>query len=77
MSKAIEENELTVKIKRVLREFNLYWTNQNNEKKMNLPTLPFRYSFPLQFCSVTVFLIAEKIISLYDFEIFRLSVCFY
>ena len=60
MNKAIEENKLTVTIKRLL-QFNLYLkflcTDKNNDKnKTNLPLLT---STP-----VTVFLIAEKLLSL-------------
>ena len=59
MSKAIEENIQKVKIKRLVREFNLYWkftcTNKNNDKnKMNIPPST----------QVTVFLIAGKPLSL-------------
>ena len=47
MSKAIEENEFTIMIKRFLWEFNLYWkflcTDESNDKnKRNLPTLPLK-----------------------------------
>ena len=53
ISKAIEEeNNQKVKIKRLVREFNLYWkficTNKNNDKnKMNIHPSPFypNYSF--------------------------------
>ena len=60
MNKAIEENKLTVTIKRLLW-FTLYlkfmWTDKNNDNnKTNLPLLT---SNP-----VTVFLIAEKLLSL-------------
>ena len=61
MSKAIEENNMTVTIKRLFWEFNLFWkfmcTGKNNDKsKENLPLHPFT--------RVTVFLIAEKLLSL-------------
>ena len=57
MSKGIEETIFTVMIKLVLWEFNLYWkfmcTDENNDE--NKKTSPN---------TVTVFLIAEKLISL-------------
>ena len=61
MSKAIEENELTVLIKRLLCEFSKYWkfmcTDENSDKnKRNLPLSP---STP-----ATIFLIAENLLSL-------------
>ena len=46
MSKKVEENKVTVMIKRLLSEFNLYWkfmctVENNDKKKTNLPhTLP-------------------------------------
>ena len=47
MSKAIEENKLTVTIKRSLWEFNLFWkficTDKNNEK--NKTNFHFSYNF--------------------------------
>ena len=73
MIKTIEENKLTVTIKRLSCEFNLFWKficlNKNNDQnKTNLPLPPST--------SVKVFLIAENY-QAYVFEIFRLSVCFY
>ena len=61
MSKAIEENKLTVMIKNILCEFDLFWkfmcTDENNDKnKTNLFLTP---STP-----VTVFLIARKLLYL-------------
>ena len=55
MSKAIEENKLTVKIKRPLWEFNLYWKfmcrDRNDDKnKMNLPPPPFHSSYSVLNC---------------------------
>ena len=62
MSKAIEENKLTITIKRLLQEeFNLdrkfMCTDKSNDKnKTKLPPPPST--------QVTVFLIAEKLLSL-------------
>ena len=55
MSKAIEENIQKVKIKRLVREFNLYWkftcTNKNNDKnKMNIHPSPFYPSYSFLNC---------------------------
>ena len=60
MSKAVEENKLTVMIRRFLWEFNLYckfmYPNENNDKsKTSLPPPPPTPSTP-----DTVFLNAEK-----------------
>ena len=60
MSKAVEENKLTVTIRRFLWEFNLYckfmYPNENNDKsKTSLPPPPPTPSTP-----DTVFLNAEK-----------------
>ena len=61
MSKAIEENKLTVMIKNILWEFDLFWefmsTDENNDK--NKTNLFFPPSTP-----VTVFLIARKLLYL-------------
>ena len=62
MTKAIENNKLTVMRKRLLWECNLYWkfmfTDENNDKnKKNL--------HPLHFTPVTVFVTAEKLLSLW------------
>ena len=59
MSKALEENKLTIIL---MWQFNLYWkfmcTDENNDKsKTNLPPPPST--------SATVFLIAEKLLSLW------------
>ena len=61
MSKAVEENKLTVMVKSLFREFSLYWKfmciSKNNDKnKTSLPTPPFT--------TVTVLLSAEKLLSL-------------
>ena len=53
MSKAIEENKLTVMLKSLFREFSLDWKfmciGKNNDKnKTSLPTPPF--TLQLQFC---------------------------
>ena len=58
MSKEIEENDLTVTIKRIYWEFHLYWkfmsTNKSNGKnKTNL--------IPPSSTPVTVFLTVEKL----------------
>ena len=52
MSKAINENELPVKIKRLLWEFSLYYksmftdkNNDNNETNLPLPPFQSSYSF--------------------------------
>ena len=57
MSKAIEENKLTIMIKRLCQEYNSYWkfmcTDEiKDENKNNLTP-------------VTVFVIAEKLLSLW------------
>ena len=58
-NKAAEEKKLTVIIKRVLWEFNLYWkfisTDEYKNKKKLTSSTP-----------VTVFLITEILLSLYD-----------
>ena len=58
MSKAIEENKLTVMIERPLWEFNLYWkfmcTDEKNNKDKNKTNLPIP-------APVLVFLITEKL----------------
>ena len=50
MNKAMEENKLTVTIKRCLSEFSLYWkfacTDENNAKnKTNVPPPSFHSSY--------------------------------
>ena len=72
MSKALEENKWT--IKRLLSEFNSYWKFVCTEKIMIRTK---RTHLLYLSTSVTVFSVAEKLLSLYDFEIFRLSVYFY
>ena len=57
ISKAIEEHKLTVKIKILLWEFNLYWKfmcpDENNDKKIRTPP-------PASSTPVTVFLNCRK-----------------
>ena len=62
MSKAIEENKLTITIERLPCEFSFHWkfmcTNRNNGKnKTNLPLTPST--------TVTVFFIAGKLLSVW------------
>ena len=61
MTKAIEENELTVRIKKILWEFNLCWKfmciDKNSDKnKKDLHPTPFHSSYS--------FLTAEKLLRL-------------
>ena len=71
MSKAREENKLTIEIKRPLWEFDLYCklmrADENNDKnKKNIPRSPLT--------QVIIFLIAEKLLSLrlWNFQAFIL-----
>ena len=71
MSNAVEENKLTVAIKRLMWEFNLYQKlmciDKNNHKKKT-------ESLSLTSTPVPVFLIAEKLLSqwLWNFQTFSL-----
>ena len=77
MSKALEENKFTDKVKRLLWEFNLYWKFMCTEKKIMIRTKQTYTLFPSTL--VIVFLIAEKIMGLWlwnlqTFSLFLLSV---
>ena len=54
MIKVKGENKLTVTVKILLWEFNIYWkfmcTDKNNKKKTNLPPLPFHSSYSFLNC---------------------------
>ena len=76
MSNAIEENTLTVKIKRLLSEFSSYQkfmcTDKNNDKsKANLRPLPFHSSYSFLNCSKSTKLMTLKFS---DFQFVLLTV---